>query len=111
MKLTTKARNALPKADFALPGKRAFPIENAAHGRAALSRVADKPAKEKAEVKSKVKAAFPEMLIGSGKNAPHDNARSEPKAKPFGGKGKGEHTAPTSHAEFSSLGHPKDGKY
>lgn len=30
-KLTTKARKALPKKDFALPAERKYPIENKAH--------------------------------------------------------------------------------
>lgn len=37
--LTAKQRNALPESAFALPGRR-YPIHNAAHARAALSRVA-----------------------------------------------------------------------
>lgn len=36
-KLTTQYRKAMPAADFALPAKRAFPIENKSHARAALS--------------------------------------------------------------------------
>lgn len=37
-KLTTKARNALPKSDFAEPGKRAYPVPDKAHAIAAKSR-------------------------------------------------------------------------
>ena len=37
--LTTKERNALPDADFAVPSKRAYPIDTAARARDALSRV------------------------------------------------------------------------
>lgn len=37
-KLTTKARNRIPSSAFALPGKRAYPIEDKAHARAAKSR-------------------------------------------------------------------------
>lgn len=37
-KLTAKARNALPKKDFALPGKRAYPVENASHAANAKAR-------------------------------------------------------------------------
>jgi len=36
-KLTTKARNKLPLTTFGLPGKRAFPMQDATHDRAAIS--------------------------------------------------------------------------
>jgi hypothetical protein len=37
--LTTKKRNSLPEADFAVPSKRGYPIDTAARARDALSRV------------------------------------------------------------------------
>lgn len=37
-KLTTGKRNSLPKKDFALPGKRAYPVENRAHAANAKAR-------------------------------------------------------------------------
>jgi len=37
-KLNAKARNKLPKMDFALPGSRAYPIEDAAHAKNAKAR-------------------------------------------------------------------------
>jgi hypothetical protein len=67
MKLTTKARNALPKTSFALGGRR-YPIENASHARNALARVAQHgtPAEVEA-VKLKVRSKFPTIHIdGSG---------------------------------------------
>lgn len=39
-KLTTGARNALPKSTFALPGERKYPIPDSGHAKAALSRAA-----------------------------------------------------------------------
>lgn len=64
MKLTTKARAAIPTSKFALPGKRAYPLPNVSHARAALSDVArvGTPA-QKATVRAKVKSAFP--TVGS----------------------------------------------
>lgn len=58
-KLTTKARNALPTSDFALPGRR-YPLNNASHARNALARVSQfgTPA-EKAAVRRKVHAKYP----------------------------------------------------
>lgn len=58
-KLTTKARNKLPKKDFALSGGR-YPIEDKAHARNALARVAQHgtPAEKKA-VKAAVKRKYP----------------------------------------------------
>jgi hypothetical protein len=37
-KLTTKARKALPKKDFALPGERKYPVENKSHAANAKAR-------------------------------------------------------------------------
>lgn len=63
-KLTAKTRNALPKGDFAVPGKRAYPVEDAAHARNALARVSQhgSPA-EKAAVRAKVARKFPDIEI------------------------------------------------
>lgn len=61
-KLTTKERKSLPKKDFAVPGKRAYPVEDKNHARAALSRVsANGSAAEKKEVRAKVHAKFPDI--------------------------------------------------
>lgn len=97
-KLTAATRKALPTADFAVPGKRAFPVEDVGHAKAALSRVADKSPKVKAEVKAKVESKFPEMEVAGKKH----------KGKPFGAKAEGH---PASHEAFHSLGNPGEGKY
>lgn len=70
-KLTAARRQAMPKKDFALPGKGegpkgagsgSYPIEDRAHARAALSRVsANGSPAEKAEVRAKVDAKYPQM--------------------------------------------------
>lgn len=81
--LTAASRKALPKSDFALPGKGkgpegkgpgSYPIEDKSHARNALARVSQHgtPA-EKAEVRAKVHRKFPEI----GKKAPiYDHPRS-----------------------------------
>jgi hypothetical protein len=63
--LTAAKRAALPASKFALPGGR-YPIENAAHARNALSRVAQfgTPA-EKSAVRSKVKKLYPGIDQGA----------------------------------------------
>lgn len=64
-------RKKIPKKDFALPGKKnaenpagkgGYPIPDASHARNALARVSQhgSPA-QKAEVRAKVKAKFPEI--------------------------------------------------
>lgn len=58
-KLTTKARKALPKKDFAEPSMKGYPIENKSHARDALARSSGKP--EEAMVKKAVYAKYPEM--------------------------------------------------
>jgi hypothetical protein len=66
-KLTYGQRKALPTSDFVEPGKRKYPIPDAAHGRDALSRVsANGDADEKAEVSAALHAKFP----GIGKKKP-----------------------------------------
>jgi hypothetical protein len=61
-KLSSAARKALPTKSFAEPDKRKYPIENEAHAKNALSRVAqsDSPA-EKAKVKAAVKKKYPSI--------------------------------------------------
>lgn len=61
-KLTTKARNSLPKTSFAEPGKRAYPIDDPNHARNALARVSQhgSPA-EKKTVRAAVHAKYPSI--------------------------------------------------
>ena len=62
MKLTYQARKALPKKSFVFPGKRSYPINDLAHARNALARVAQhgSPA-EMARVRSAVHKKFPKV--------------------------------------------------
>lgn len=62
VKLTSKARKAIPKKNFAIPGKKSYPIEDKNHARNALARVSQfgSPA-EKAEVRKKVHEKYPSM--------------------------------------------------
>jgi hypothetical protein len=63
--LSSATRKAMPKKQFALPGKReggkgGYPIPDATHGRNALARVAQHGTpSEKATVRAKVHAKFP----------------------------------------------------
>lgn len=61
-KLTTKARSALLKKSFAVPSKKAYPINNASHARNALARVSQfgSPT-EKKQVRAAVKKKFPNI--------------------------------------------------
>lgn len=60
--LTAKKRNKLPKTAFAIPGKRAYPIQDLAHARNALARVAQfgTPAEKKA-VRAAVYRRYPQL--------------------------------------------------
>lgn len=58
-KLTAKARNAIPRGSFAIPSKRAYPIENLSHARNALARSSGKP--EQAQVQAAVYKKFPNL--------------------------------------------------
>lgn len=77
-KLSSSQRNALPSSDFALPGQGSgksgkgsgsYPIPDASHARAALSRVsANGTPAQKAAVRAKVAKKFPG--IGKKKSIP-----------------------------------------
>jgi hypothetical protein len=61
-KMTAKKRKSLPKSSFALPGKRAYPIPDKNHARAALSMVAKNGTHaEKKTVRTKVAKRFPSI--------------------------------------------------
>lgn len=64
-KLNAAKRNALPAKDFAEPGERKFPINDASHARNALSRASAKGPAVEAKVRAKVKKKFPG--IGKGR--------------------------------------------
>jgi hypothetical protein len=58
--LTTEERKKLKSSQFVEPEKEAYPIEDAAHGRAALSRVSQFGSpEEKSEVRAAVHKKFP----------------------------------------------------
>jgi len=58
--LTAKARKEIPTKEFALPGERAYPIQDKAHARNALSRVSQYgSSEEKAKVRSAVHRKYP----------------------------------------------------
>ncbi len=77
MRLSTNARKRLPRSDFALPAKAAYPIPDASHARNALARVSQHGTPdEKATVRHKVADKFPAIAQhpGSGRaHHPRDN--------------------------------------
>lgn len=63
-KLTAAQRKKLPASDFALPEQRAYPIEDATHARAALSRVEEfGSSAQKRQVLAAVRRHFPNMQL------------------------------------------------
>lgn len=61
-KLSSKKRRALPKTSFALPSKRAYPVHDKKHARAALSMVAKHGTKsEQKAVRAKVRSRYPSI--------------------------------------------------
>lgn len=96
-RLTTKGRKALPKSDFAGPG-RSYPDEDRGHARDALSRVsANGSPAVKAEVREKVEKKFPGMV--------HKGASEGGRGKvPDGSHHKANHREPRTHDEFERLG-------
>jgi hypothetical protein len=67
-KLTSDERDALPAKAFAVPSKRAYPVQNASHARAALSRVAQHgDAALRKLVRDKVANRYPGIKEGKPK--------------------------------------------
>lgn len=70
--LTTAQRNRMPSRSFAIPGKRAYPIENKAHAQNAMARVAQHGTpSEKSRVAAAVHQRFPSMGKSRGGFAGH----------------------------------------
>lgn len=61
-RLTSEKRKNLRKSEFAIPGELSYPIPDKSHARNALARVSQfgSPS-EKAEVRAKVHAKYPEI--------------------------------------------------
>lgn len=55
-KLSSRSRNALPSSDFALPGERKFPVNDASHAKNAKARASqmEKSGKIGASTKAKI---------------------------------------------------------
>jgi hypothetical protein len=66
-RLTAKKRNQLPAGSFALKGRR-YPVNDKAHARNALARVAQHGTpEEKAAVRRKVQGKFPGIAVSGPK--------------------------------------------
>ena len=66
-KLTAATRAKIPTEKFALPGKRAYPIQDASHARVALGRARQFASpSEQATIRAKVSARYPSIKV-SGK--------------------------------------------
>jgi len=67
-RLTTKKRKSLPRSSFAVPSKRGYPIHDKSHARNALARVEQFGTEaEKATVKAKVRARYPDIEVDGKK--------------------------------------------
>ena len=59
MKLTTNKRNRMRSSSFALPEKRAYPINDKSHARNALSRLQNATAAEQKTIKKAIDKRYP----------------------------------------------------
>ena len=59
MKLTTNKRNRMSASSFALPEKRAYPINDRAHARSALSRLHNATRSEQKQIKKAIDQRYP----------------------------------------------------
>jgi hypothetical protein len=61
-KMTSRQRKNLPSSDFAMPAQRQYPIQDKAHARNALSRVAQNGTPgQQATVRAKVAKKYPSI--------------------------------------------------
>lgn len=74
--LTPDERKAIPKSDFALPGRR-YPIQDRVHAANALARVAQYGTpEEKAKVQAAVFKRYPGLDEEAGETQAHEDAES-----------------------------------
>lgn len=67
--LTTKARKALPKKDFGLPGREAYPMQDRSHAANAKARASQMEKAGKLSPSSKAKIdAKANKILGKGKS-------------------------------------------
>jgi hypothetical protein len=67
-KLDTKERKKLPKSEFGLPGKRAYPMEDKSHARNAKARASEMENKGKLSPSAKAKIdAKADKVLGKSK--------------------------------------------
>lgn len=67
-KLDTEKRKNLPKSEFGLPGKRAYPMEDKSHARNAKARASEMEHKGKLSASSKAKIdAKADKVLGKAK--------------------------------------------
>ena len=75
-KLTAKKRKALPKSSFALPGRH-YPINDAAHARNALARVAQHGTPEEvAKVRAAVRKRYKKIAVAGKRPTEKMSAKS-----------------------------------
>lgn len=68
-KLTSKKRNSLPKSDFGLPGKKAYPMPDKAHAANAKARASQEYNAGKLSASSKAKIdAKANKILGKSKD-------------------------------------------
>ncbi len=66
--LTTKARKAIPKKEFGLPGEKKYPMPDASHARNAKARASEMENKGKLSASSKAKIdAKADKILGKSK--------------------------------------------
>lgn len=71
-KLTSRKRNRMRASSFAIPSERKYPINDKAHARNALARVAQHgTASEKTQVRRAVKRKYPTMQVAGLRRRAH----------------------------------------
>lgn len=99
-KLSTAQRKSMPKSEFGLPGKKAYPMPDASHAANAKARASQQvnAGRMSSSTEAKIDAKADRVMGKSGKSLPE---RGERTAKNYKAQ---EARHPASHAEFERLG-------
>ncbi|MEM5294230.1 hypothetical protein VSR82_07790 [Burkholderia sp. JPY481] len=101
-KLSSAARKQLPKSEFGLPGKRAYPMEDASHAANAKARASQAVNAGRMSTGTEAKIdAKADRVIGT---KPERGERTATNKRTRGNGPGGEVRHPQSHAEFEALG-------
>lgn len=104
-KLTAAKRKSLPKSEFGLPAKKAYPMPDASHAANAKARASQQvnAGRMSSSTEAKIDVKADRVMGKSGKSFPKRGERTETNKRTRGNGPGGEVRHPQSHQEFEEL--------